>query len=105
MKRIFFLLCLICLGCANLLIANGERRKPRVPPVTIESAVKLVYEFHEKSANALKPIFVDEATFVREEGTAYWKIGVRHTEFETGHLYYTVSTEGTVAMDSVVKDG
>jgi hypothetical protein len=66
--------------------------------------VKLVYEHHNKT-QALKPVFVDEAVFVREEGKSYWRIGVRYEKYETGLLVYTVSSDGTVESHSVVKDG
>ncbi len=53
----------------------------------------------------MKPIFIDEIIFVREAENPYWKVGVRNTERETGHLFYAVSSEGKVTSHSVVKDG
>jgi hypothetical protein len=97
------ILCLCLLAASSL---SGKEQRPfRVPTPSLEEAVALVKKHHEEHPGTLKGIFIDEAVFVREPQKAYWKIGVRHTEYETGHLIYKVSTDGVVAIDSVIKDG
>ena len=88
----------------SLRAERAASNQPRVPPVTIERAIKLVYACQKKEPNA-KPIFIDEVIFVREAKKTYWKVGVRTTEHETGHLFYAVSSDGKVTSHSVVKDG
>ena len=78
--------------------------QPRVPPVSIEQAIKFVYAHHKKDPD-VKPIFIDEVIFVREAKKSYWKVGVRNTAHETGLLFYSVSSDGEVVFHSVVKDG
>lgn len=77
--------------------------EPRVPPITIDEAIKQLNR-HLQERNG-PDHFIDEAEFVRDGKASYWKIGTRRTEVETGHAFYSVEPDGTVKLHSVVKDG
>lgn len=98
------LLC-ACLLVVGTLFGKDHSSAPRVPSPTIEEAIALIRKHHAEKPEGLKGIFVDEAVYIREADKAYWKIGVRNAEYETGHLIYKVSSDGSVEIDSVVKDG
>ena len=98
------LLC-ACLFAVCTLFGKDGSSAPRVPSPTIDEAIALVRKHHADQPGGLKDVFIDEAVYVREAEKAYWKIGVRSGEYETGHLIYTVSPDGSVTMYSVVKDG
>lgn len=92
--------------------AEGAKKKrssdgdaPREPAISIVKAIELVVTHHNKEADdAIKPVFVDEAVYVRD-GKGYWKIGLRLKAYESGHLYYQVDARGKVRGLAVVKDG
>ena len=100
----YALLFVVCLSLVSPLNATSERMEPRVPPITAEDAIKLVYEFHKKESSASKPIFVDEAVFVRENNKSRWEIGTRFTEYESGHMIYNVFLNGVVEAGAAIKD-
>lgn len=104
MKILNLLICLF--GAAALLSAKEEQAflVERKPVPSIDEAIRLVREHDAKQPNA-KPIFVDLATYERRSDGSVWKIGVRYEAQETGHLIYAVDRNGSVKIDSVVKDG
>jgi hypothetical protein len=105
-SRILILICAIAalqsLAFAKERRADGEA--PREPAISIVKAIELVMNHHKEADDAIKPVFVDEATYVRD-GKGYWKIGLRLKAYESGHLYYKVDEQGKVSSHSVVKDG
>lgn len=97
----------LLIGVTFVAMLKGERGaggfEPRVPPIAIEKALEHLNKHLQEKAEP--DYFVDEAAFVREGKTSYWKFGTRRTELETGHAFYSVGMDGSVKILSVVKDG
>lgn len=77
----------------------------RVPVISIQEAIKLTEQYHDSSAMAAKPIYIDFAEYYAGNQKPYWKLGYRLKEYESGHFLIKLFMDGKIESDVIVKDG
>jgi len=76
----------------------------RVPEIKLTTAITLAKNYVINTLNFTGDVFVDEAKLNCRENELVWLLGLRKTDYETGHLYLSVNMSSSINIESIVKD-